>query len=82
MMEDSAEKLQNMKDGLQTDILIMDFSKAFDKVSHKHLMEKLKFYGIRGKCNTRISDLLIYRTQAVVVDGERFYEAHVRRGQS
>ena len=79
MMEDSAEKLQNIKDGLQTDILIMDFSKAFDKVSHKHLMEKLKFYGIRGKLNTRISDLLTYRTQAVVMDGERFYEAHVRR---
>ena len=57
-----------------------DFFKAFNKVSHKHLMEKLKFYGIRGKCNTWISDFLIDRTQAVVVDGERSYEAHVTSG--
>ena len=80
LIEFQADVLQNMKDGSQTDILIMDFSKAFDKVSHKHLMEKLKFYGIRGKCNTWISDFLTDRTQAVVVDGERSYEARVTSG--
>jgi hypothetical protein len=26
--------IQNLDDGKQTDVLIMDFSKAFDKVSH------------------------------------------------
>ena len=29
-----------MKDGLQADIIIMNFSKAFDQISHHHLMEK------------------------------------------
>ena len=43
LIEFQADVLQNMKDGSQTDILIIDFSKAFDKESHKHLMEKLKF---------------------------------------
>ena len=80
LIEFQADVLQNMKDGSQTDILIMDFSKAFDKVSHKHLMEKLKFYGIRGKCNTWISNFLTDRTQAVVMDGERSYETHVTSG--
>ena len=56
LIEFQADILQNMKDGSQTDILIMDFSKAFDKVSHKYLIKKLKFYGIRGTCNTWISD--------------------------
>ena len=45
-----------------------------------HLMGKLKFYGIRGKCNTWISDFLTDRTQAVVVDAEHSYEAHVTSG--
>ena len=34
---------------IQTDIIIMDFAKAFDKVPHKHLLYKLKYYAI--SCN-------------------------------
>lgn len=32
--------------GRQVDCLYLDFSKAFDKVSHSHLLAKLKSYGI------------------------------------
>ena len=32
----------------QTDVIIMDFAKAFDKVPHKRLLYKLRYYGIRG----------------------------------
>ena len=32
----------------QTDVIVMDFAKAFDKVPHKRLLYKLDFYGIRG----------------------------------
>ena len=32
----------------QTDFIIMDFAKAFDKVPHRSLMYKLDYYGIRG----------------------------------
>ena len=37
----------------QTDLLILDFSKAFDTVDHKRLLLKIKYYGIRGHhgCN-------------------------------
>ena len=31
----------------QTDVIIMDFAKAFDKVLHRRLLYKLDYYGIR-----------------------------------
>jgi hypothetical protein len=37
----------NMENGKQTDILVLDFSKAFDKVSHPLLLHKLHNYGIQ-----------------------------------
>ena len=40
---------KNIENSTQTDILIMDFSKAFDKVSHNLLVHKLHHYGIQGK---------------------------------
>jgi hypothetical protein len=58
----------NMSSGKQTDVLVMDFSKAFDKVSHSLLTQKLNHYGIRGKTNTWIQNFFSDRTQAVVVD--------------
>ena len=42
---------KNLNNNSQTDILIMDFSKAFDKVGHSLLCYKLKKYGIGGKVN-------------------------------
>ena len=80
LIEFQADILQNMKNGMQTDVLIMDFSKAFDKVGHMHLMEKLKYYGIQGRTNAWIKDFLADRKQVVVVDGEKSYEANVMSG--
>ena len=48
----------------------MDFSQAFDKVSHSLIIHKLKHYGITGKTNEWIKNFLIDRTQSVVVEGE------------
>jgi len=33
----------------RSDCILLDFSKAFDKVSHKLLLLKLKYYGITGE---------------------------------
>jgi len=55
---------------LQLNVLIMNFPKAFDKVSHNLLIEKLKHYGIRGKVNNWIESFLSGRTQAVIVEGK------------
>ena len=37
----------NMQGGGQTDVLVMDFSEAFDKVGHQRLLLKLDHYGVR-----------------------------------
>ena len=42
------ELSKNMQMGKQTDLSLLDFSKAFDKVAHEKLLQKLHFYGIQG----------------------------------
>ena len=41
--------LNTLKAGGQTDVLVMDFSKAFDKVSHGRFLHKLAHDGVRGR---------------------------------
>ena len=48
----------------------MDFSKAFDKVGHERLLEKITSYGITGLTNQWIRQFLSNRRQRVVLDGE------------
>ena len=71
---------KNLDRGMQTDALILDFQKAFDKVPHQRLLEKLKYYGIRGNILKWIAQWLTSRTQSVVVDGESSRPAHVKSG--
>jgi hypothetical protein len=47
----------------------MDFAKAFDKVSHRRLLYKLKYYGIQTHTLNWIRAFLTDRTQTVVIDG-------------
>ena len=70
----------NLEEGQQTDILIMDFAKAFDKVDHSLLTHKLHHYGIRGEVNTWIKNWLKDRTQSVVVEGEKSEPVSVDSG--
>ena len=60
---------KNLQEGRQTDILIMDFAKAFDKVNHSLLIHKLRYYGIDGKTTRWIQNWLEDRQQTVVLDG-------------
>ena len=60
----------NLDQRTQTDMIIMDFSKAFDKVPHQRLLLKLWRYGIRGKTHKWITSFLTQRKQRVVLEGE------------
>ena len=57
------ELAANSDKNIQTDLIIMDFAKAFDKVPHQRLLYKLKFYGIKNQTLTWISAFLSNRTQ-------------------
>ena len=70
---------RSVNDRNQTDLLILDFSKAFDKVAHKRLLLKLEYYWIRGSVLAWIKAWLIGRTQQVALEGESS-ESCVRSG--
>ena len=72
--------LKNLRKGTQTDVIIMDFAKAFDKVSHWRLALKLKNYGITGSINKWIKEFLSQRSQRVVCSGEHSDWAPVLSG--
>ena len=52
------------------DIIYLDFQKAFDKVPHKRLINKLKAHGITGDLVSWIEDWLSGRKQRVVINGK------------
>ena len=53
----------------QTDVILLDFSKAFDKVPHLRLLSKIRYYGIQNNLNRWISSFLEGRNQQVLLDG-------------
>ena len=64
----------------QIDVILLDFSKAFDVMPHHRLLMKLHMYGITGKAHRRIVDFLGNRTQEVVVDGSKLERGMAKSG--
>jgi hypothetical protein len=62
------------------DVILLDFAKAFDKVPHRRLLHKLKFYGIDGTTLAWISSFLSSRKQLVLLDGVKSSEKEVLSG--
>ena len=57
-----------MQMGKQTDLILLDFSKAFDKVVREKHFLKLHHYGIRGDTLKWIKDFLDNRKQEIVIN--------------
>ena len=76
--------LKELADGLNTgeqiDCVLLDFSKAFDKVPHQRLLNKCEHYGIRGNTLKWIASFLQNRTQKVVLDGKSSDTSDVTSG--
>ena len=71
---------RNAIQGRQTDLILLDFSKAFDKVSHEKLLYKLHQYGVRGHVLHWNKAFLSNRTQTVVLENEKSSQVAVTSG--
>ena len=58
-----------MDKGLPADVVYLDFSKAFDEVPHKRMINKIKAHGIGSFVANWIESWLSNRYQRVVLDG-------------
>ena len=60
--------------------VFVDFQKAFDTVNHDILVEKLKYYGIRGIVNDWFASYLSNRTQYVSILGYKSAILGIKHG--
>ena len=58
-------------EGMQTDVIYLDFRKAFDTVPVQRLVFKLEKLGVRGRLLTWVEDFLTNRKSCCSVGGER-----------
>lgn len=72
--------VNNFDDDRQSDLIVLDFAKAFDVVSHTKLVYKLKYYCIRPQVVDWISNWLKGRIQHVTVDGAMSVSHQVTSG--
>ena len=69
LLETLEQWTEILDEGDCIDVAYLDFRKAFDLVSHEHLIYKLSKYGIKGKILNWIKDFLNNRKQRVVIRG-------------
>ena len=74
------ELYNNTEHGQQTDVIVMDFSKAFDKVGHIRLLYKLQNLGVNPQIINWVKSFLSNRSQKVAVDGYLSSELPVLSG--
>ena len=71
---------QGFEKGETIDVVILDFAKAFDTVSHNLLLFKLNRYGISNVLLNWIRNFLSDRAMSVVVEGAESGVASVTSG--
>ena len=60
---------KNIEDDKTTHMAILDFAKAFHKVPHERMLDKLDHHGVRGSLLQWLRHFLTARTQKVVCNG-------------
>ena len=61
-------------------MVYLDFAKAFDKVDHKILLQKIKALGFTGKLGRWLHSFLVNRYQSVIVNGKKSIKVPVSSG--
>ena len=72
--------LYAMDHKLQTDVILLDFQKAFNTVPHQRLLSTLSSYGIQNETYSWINSWLTRRKQRVIVDGSASAWTPVKSG--
>ena len=72
--------IHSIVNGNEHDVIYLDFAKAFDKVDHEILLQKLKQCGITGKLFSWIKQFLTNRKQFVTIQGIHSFLAFVISG--
>ena len=81
LLEHHDEILRMMEKGGNVDVLYADFSKAYDKIDHFKMLEKLKQqFGISGKLGKWIKEFLQNRKQQVLILETKSKESKVASG--
>ena len=61
---------ESIDKGHSSDVIYMDYQKAFDTVSHRRLVGKLASYGIKGEVLRWVEAFLNDRRQRLIVNGK------------
>ena len=80
LLELKHDLLNGLHDGKQTDLIVMDFAKAFDKVCHEKLLTTLHSYSVDPTTIHWIRGLLSNRSQSVVIEGAQSLPLPVTSG--
>ena len=72
--------MRGLLSGSDTDAIYLDFAKAFDKVDHRLLIDKLQKYGFNGRILKWLESFLSDRHQHVVLNGVSSFAALVISG--
>lgn len=80
LLEQKELILSNIENRLLTLGIFIDFSKAFDRLNHETLLQKLLAYGVRGKALDIIRSYLQSRFQMVVIDGYHSNSRQMKNG--
>ena len=80
LIESYEKWLSAKNEGVQVDIVFLDFAKAFDKISHEKLLKKLYAYGIRDKNYYWFRSYISDRSQSVKINNCFSRECKVTSG--
>ena len=77
LVKDLTRPLTN---GKQTDLILLYFIKAFDKVNDLKLLRKLQMHGVQDKTLSLTQSFLVGRRQSIVLEDECSDEVPVSSG--
>ena len=70
LLQHYCDVYETLAEGVRMDTVYLDFAKAFDKVNHNILLQKLAKHNIKGKIGIWIQEFLNNRKYRVVANGE------------